>query len=59
MKVEKAKWYHRLWNVCVAPIVVAMVTVFSAIFLLIYIIFGGDAAEEAMDWPTGLWFTEY
>ena len=59
MKVQKVKWYHRLWNVCVSPLVVAMVTVLSVAFVLIYIILGGDTAEEAMDWPTGLWFMEY
>ena len=39
MKVQKIKWYHRLWNVCVTPLVVAMViTVLSVVFVPIYII---------------------
>ena len=54
MKVDKLKWYHRLWNVCISPITVSIITIVTLVCPFIYIIFGEDGLDAAFDWAASV-----
>ena len=58
MKVSELKWYHRVYNVCVSPIVISIISVVTVVCPFVYIISGEDGLCNIYDWVTGLLWIE-